>query len=177
MNGYARRTLATVISFCALAAGGCSKTETAQARGRDPAAKRVSIEAVKQESLRRNVDVVGTLAAVDQVTISSEADGKVSRILADLGDRVRAGETIIRLDSEKQQYSSDQQKAALARALAQYGAPDPQHLPDIEKTPDVQKAAAELHQVRQAFERAQELHKRALIPSCLLYTSPSPRDS
>ena len=34
----------------------------------------------------------GTLAAVDQVTISSEADGKVSRILADLGDRVKAGQ-------------------------------------------------------------------------------------
>jgi multidrug efflux pump subunit AcrA (membrane-fusion protein) len=156
--------LATAAAMCALAAGGCSKTETAQARGRETAAKRVIIEPVKQESMRRNVDVVGTLAAVDQVTISSEADGKVSRILADLGDRVRAGDTLIRLDSEKQQYSSDQQKAALARALAQYGAPDPQHLPDIEKTPDVQKAAAELHQVRQAFERAQELHKRALIP-------------
>jgi RND family efflux transporter MFP subunit len=154
--------VATAAAVCALAAGACSKTETAQARGRDTAAKRVSIEPVKQESMRRSVDVVGTLAAVDQVTISSEADGKVSRILADLGDRVKAGETII--DSEKQQYSSDQQKAALARALAQYGAPDPQHLPDIEKTPDVQKAAAELHQVRQAFERAQELHKRALIP-------------
>jgi HlyD family secretion protein len=157
--------LATAAAVCALAASGCSKTETAQASGRrDTAAKKVSVEAVKQESMRRSVDVVGTLAAVDQVTISSEADGKVSRILADLGDRVTAGQTIIRLDSEKQQYSSDQQKAALARTLAQYGAPDPQHLPDIEKTPDVQKAAAELHQVKQAFERAQELHKRALIP-------------
>ena len=159
-----RARLAVAAAVCALAAAGCSKHETAQARGRDTAAKRVSVEAVKQESMRRSVDVVGTLAAVDQVTISSEADGKVSRLLADLGDRVTAGETIIRLDSEKQQYSSDQQKAALARALAQYGAPDPQHLPDIEKTPDVQKAAAELQQVRQAFERAQELHKRTLIP-------------
>jgi multidrug efflux pump subunit AcrA (membrane-fusion protein) len=156
--------LLTIVPLCAIATTGCSKSETAQARGREAAVKRVSIEEVRQESMRRSVEVVGTLAAVDQVTISSEADGKVSRILADLGDRVSAGETIIRLDNEKQQYSSDQQKAALARALAQYGAPDPQHLPEIEKTPDVQKAAAELTQVRQAFERAQELHKRALIP-------------
>jgi len=156
--------LLTIVPLCAIATTGCSKSETAQARGREAAVRRVSIEEVRQESIRRSVEVVGTLAAVDQVTISSEADGKVSRILADLGDRVSAGETIIRLDNEKQQYSSDQQKAALARALAQYGAPDPQHLPEIEKTPDVQKAAAELTQVRQAFERAQELHKRALIP-------------
>ena len=92
------------------------------------------------------VEVVGTLAAVDQVTVSSEADGKVSEILADLGDRVTAGQALNRLDNEKQQYNFDQQKAALARALAQYGAADPQHLPEPEKTPDVQKADAELAQ-------------------------------
>lgn len=159
---FSRLTVIPVV--VAVGTTGCSKADTAQARGRDTAAKRVSVETVRKDSTRRSVDVVGTLAAVDQVTISSEADGKVSRILADLGDRVSAGETVIRLDSEKQQYSSDQQKAALARALAQYGAPDPQHLPDIEKTPDVQKAAAELQQARQAHERAQELQRRALIP-------------
>jgi len=156
--------LTAILVFVAVGTTGCSKGDTAQARGRDTAAKRVSVETVRKESTRRAVDVVGTLAAVDQVTISSEADGTVSRIQADLGDRVSAGETLIRLDNEKQQYSSDQQKAALARALAQYGAPDPQHLPDIEKTPDVQKAAAELQQARQAHERAQELQRRALIP-------------
>jgi len=153
-----------IAALGAVVATGCSKSETAQARGREATAKRVKTEAVRQESVRRSVDVVGTLAAVDQVTISSEADGKVSRILADLGDRVTAGETLVRLDSEKQQYSSDQQKASLARALAQYGASDPQHLPDIEKTPDVQKAAAELQQAKQAYQRAEELQKRALIP-------------
>jgi RND family efflux transporter MFP subunit len=153
----------TIAGVAALAAG-CSKSETAQARSRDAAAKPVKLEQVRQESVRRTVEVVGTLAAVDQVTISSEADGRVSKILADLGDRVSAGQSLIRLDSEKQQYSSDQQKAALAKALAQYGAPDPQHLPEVEKTPDVQKAAAELQQAKLAFARAEELQKRALIP-------------
>jgi HlyD family secretion protein len=106
---------------------------------------------------------VGTLAAVDQVTISSEADGKVSRILADLGDRVKGGQVVIQIDNEKQQYSYQQQQAALARALAQYGATDPQNLPDIEKTPDAQRANADLVQATQAYERATELFKRTLI--------------
>ena len=57
----------------------------------------------------------------------------------------------------------EQQQAALARALAQYGAPDPQHLPDNDKTPEVQKANAELVQATQAFDRATELFKRTLI--------------
>ena len=152
-----------MVSFAAAAAG-CSKTETAQARGRDVAAKTVKVEVVRQETVSRAVEIVGTLAAVDQVTVSSETEGKVSRILADLGDRVTAGQALIQLDNEKQQYNFDQQKAALARALAQYGAADPEHLPDIEKTPDVQKASADLQQAKQAHDRASELFKRMLVP-------------
>jgi RND family efflux transporter MFP subunit len=163
-----RAPFVVVMAVAAFAAGGCSKTDTAQARGREVSAKPVKVEAVRQETVKRTVELVGTLAAVDQVTISSEADGKVSRILADLGDRVTAGQTLIQVDHEKQQYSLEQQKATLARALAQYGAADPQHLPDIEKTPDVQKANADLIQAKQSFDRTSELFKRSLVPKQLL---------
>ncbi|HKB12503.1 MAG TPA: efflux RND transporter periplasmic adaptor subunit [Vicinamibacterales bacterium] len=158
----------TAVALAAASAAACSKGETAQARGREAAAKPVKVEIVKRERVARAVDLVGTLAAVDQVTISSEAEGKVSRILADLGDRVRAGQTLIQVDQEKQQYNFEQQKAALARALAQYGAPDPEHLPEIEKTPDVQKASADLRQAKQAYDRTSELFKRALVPQQML---------
>ena len=124
----------------------------------------MTVEPVRQEMVRRAVEVVGTLAAQDEVTISSQAEGAVSRILADLGDRVHAGDALVELDREKSQYTFDQQKAALARALAKYGAPDTEHLPPIEQTPDVQKAQAELGQARQAWDRADELHKRQLVP-------------
>lgn len=143
---------------------GCSKSPSAQARGRDDAAKPVKIEAVQQETIRRTVEVVGTLAAEDEVTLSSEADGLVARILHDLGDRVKAGEVLVELDREKPQYSLDQARATLQRALAAYGAPDPEHLPAIEKTPDVQKAAADLAQAKQNFQRADELFRRQLVP-------------
>ena len=152
-----------VVAALALGAVACSKSETAQARSGESTAKPVRVEVVRRDSVRRAVDVVGTLAAVDHVTISSEADGKVSRILADLGDRVTAGQVLIKIDNEKQQYTYDQQQAALARALAQYGATDPQHLPEIEKTPDAQRANADLVQATQAFDRASELFKRTLI--------------
>jgi RND family efflux transporter MFP subunit len=148
----------------ALAAAGCSRTQTAQASKRDGDPKPVSVVAVHQASVPRAVDVVGTLAAVDQVTVSSEADGKVEKINADLGDRVRAGQVLIELDNEKQRYAYEQQQAALARALAQYGAPDPKHLPDIEQTPEAKRTQADLAQATQAYERASELFKRTLIP-------------
>jgi RND family efflux transporter MFP subunit len=154
---------AGIATVLVLAAVGCDKSQTADAKARDGVAKPVATTVVVKNSVRRSVDVVGTLTAVDQVTISSEAEGTVRAILADLGDRVKAGQVLIQLDNEKQQYTYQQQQAALARTLAQYGAPDPQHLPEIEKTPDVQKAKADLVQANQALARANELFSRTLI--------------
>ena len=128
------------------------------------AAKPVSVEAVREEQVHRAVEVVGTLAAQEEVTVSSQAEGAVGRIVADLGDHVRAGETLVELDREKAHYRYDQQKAAYERALAKYGVTTPGRLPPIEETPDVQKAAAELAQAQQTFQRAEELQKRQLIP-------------
>jgi multidrug efflux pump subunit AcrA (membrane-fusion protein) len=146
-----------------LATASCGRSQAADAAAGNDGPRQVAITVVARDAVRRAVDVVGTLAAVDQVTISSEADGTVRAILADLGDRVKAGQVLIELDREKQQYTYEQQQAALARALAQYGAPNPQHLPDIEQTPDVQKAKADLVQANQAFARADELFARMLI--------------
>ena len=97
-------------------------------------AKAVDTEPVRREAVNRTVNVSGTLAAENEVTVSSQAEGVVSRILADLGDRVAAGQVLVELDREKLQYNLDQQKAALARSLARYGASEPgqpaAHRPD-----------------------------------------------
>jgi multidrug efflux pump subunit AcrA (membrane-fusion protein) len=159
-----RLSVITTALALALGATGCTKGETAQARGRDEAAKPVKVEPVSEQTVTRSVEIVGTLAAVDEVTVSSEADGVVSKIHHDLGDRVNTGDVLVELDREKAEYNLAQQRAALARTLAQYGAADPQHLPDAQKTPDVQKAAADLAQAKQAFDRASQLFKRTLVP-------------
>ena len=156
------RPLALVVILSAPLAG-CSNADPAQAGASGRQAKQVSVVPVQRDAVRRSVDVVGTLAAVDQVTVSSEADGTVRTILADLGDRVQTGQVLVRLDNERQQYIFQQQQAALARTLAQYGATDPQHLPEPENTPDVRRANAELAQARSAFDRARELFKRELV--------------
>jgi RND family efflux transporter MFP subunit len=158
-----RRISITLLFAGAVAAGACGKTETAQARGAEPKPKTVQTEAVRAESVRRVVEVVGTLAAEDEVTISSQAEGIVRRVLADLGDAVKADQPLIELDHEKLQYSLEQQRATLSRALTKYGASDLNRLPAIEDTPDARRAAAELAQARQAYDRAAELQKRQLI--------------
>jgi RND family efflux transporter MFP subunit len=154
-----------LVGLCAIvpAMAGCTDSSAEQDGGPKQAAKSVKTEAVRQESVRRTLDVVGTLAAEDQVTVSSEVDGVVRRVLADLGDRVAAGQTLVELDREKLQYNLDQQRAAYARSLTRYGASDQKQMPRVEDTPDVRRASAELAQARQGFERATELHRRQLI--------------
>src|SRR5262245_29559777 len=120
---------------------GCSKASTsAEATGRPAPAKAVQTDSVRREEVKRTVNVSGTLAAENEVTVSSQAEGVVSRILADLGDRVSAGQVLVELDREKLEYMLEQQKAALARSLATYGAAEPGKLPPVEQTPDVKRA-------------------------------------
>ena len=138
----------------AVVTSGCADSSAEQAGGAKETPKAVKTDAVRQESVRRTLEVVGTLAAEDQVTVSSEVDGVVRRVLADLGDRVAAGQPLVELDREKLQYSLDQQRAAHARSLTRYGGSDAEHLPRIEDTPDVRRAGAELAQAKQSFERA-----------------------
>ena len=154
-----------VVMACALAVvTACAKGPAAQTRGGDEAALLVKVEPVRHDSVRRSLEVVGTLAAEEEVTVSAQAEGTVSQVLADLGDRVRAGQVLVELDREKGQYAVDQQEASLARALARYGAVDTGHLPPIEQTPDVQRARAELVQAQRVYDRAQELNNRQLVP-------------
>jgi RND family efflux transporter MFP subunit len=153
-----------LVILLALAAG-CSRTP-AQTRGQAAEeARSVRIEPVRAQDIRRPIEIVGTLTADEEVTISAESEGKVARILADLGDRVRGGQVLVALDREKPQYRLEQQRASLARARASYGVADAgSAFPPLDRTPDVQRAAAELAQAEQAHTRAEELHKRSLLP-------------
>jgi RND family efflux transporter MFP subunit len=154
----------TVTLLASTLVGACAEAPAAQKDAKQDAPTAVRTEPVRVESIRRAIEVVGTLAAEDEVTLSAQTEGQVSRIGADLGDRVSAGQSLIELDREKAVYSFDQQAAAFKRALARFGASDIDHLPRIEDTPDVQRAAAELEQAKQVAERAQELGKRQLVP-------------
>ncbi len=154
---------AAVLVSTALAAA-CGGTSSA-AVTKDATPQKIVVTKVESQELRRSIDVVGTLAADEEVTVSSEVEGRVLRIAADLGDGVSAGQALVVLDPEKLQYRLDQQRATLGRAMARYGVADlTAALPAIEVTPDVKRAAAELDLAGQAFRRATELHRQSLLP-------------
>jgi RND family efflux transporter MFP subunit len=150
-------------SLLILALTGCGRTTDAKAPPKEVKIKAVEAEHVRRDTMRRDVEVVGTLAAQDEVTISSQSEGVVLKVLADLGDVVKADQALVELDPEKLRYSLDQQKATLARALTKYGATASGELPAEKDTPDARRAEAELAQARQVRQRARDLYQSKLI--------------
>src|SRR4051794_474375 len=139
------------ILVMALAASGCSRDRSVQAaEAQKPRA--VTVETAQIRDVRRQVDVVGTLAAREEVVVSAEVDGRVARLVHDLGDRVSAREPLIELDSEKLQYRAEGQRAALEQARARYGAPAGADLPPLEDVPSVVSTKAQLADAQQQLD-------------------------
>jgi multidrug resistance efflux pump len=63
--------------------------------------------------VERSVQIVGTLLALDEVTLANELPATIARILVDLGDRVRGGEVLIKLDGREPRLEVERATAIL----------------------------------------------------------------
>ena len=77
-----------------------------------PPPEAVTTIVAKQEKWAGSLDVIGTAAAVQGVTISADLPGTVDRITFESGKRVNAGDVLVELDTR-------QERAQLAAAEAQ----------------------------------------------------------
>jgi multidrug efflux pump subunit AcrA (membrane-fusion protein) len=165
MKDVCRMTTGRVaVSGCALVwllATGCSRPAQGQAGHESRVA--VNVQRVEPVEIRREVEVVGTLAARDEAIVSAEVEARVARLAADMGDRVAAGAPLVVLDAEKLRSRADEQRAALEQTRARYGARGAD-LPPLEQTPDVLSATARLAEAEQQLARARQLASRNLVP-------------
>ncbi|HWQ32897.1 MAG TPA: efflux RND transporter periplasmic adaptor subunit [Blastocatellia bacterium] len=124
----------------------------------------MKILSVEQQQQRRTVEAVGSLFAFDEVTVSSEAEGRVEQVLADVGDRVTKGQVLARISPVEMELSVEQQRAALRQARARLGLNEETgELKDVREAAEVRKAAADLADAEQKFKRAQSLLETGVI--------------
>lgn len=86
---------APVLAMAGCGGGGSSSTVEAKAA---PRVIVVTTEPVDRVEMQRVVEVVGTLKGWDEVTIGSKQTGRVIEVLHDIGDRVKPGEPLVKLD-------------------------------------------------------------------------------
>jgi multidrug efflux pump subunit AcrA (membrane-fusion protein) len=120
---------------------------------------------LRPKQVRRNIESVGSLFPMEEVTVSSEVEGRVEQVLVDVGDRVSAGQPIVRIVPTELQYTADEQKAALQQARARLGiSPEADDLKDVRAAAEVKRAAADLADAEQKYRRAKTLFEQSLIP-------------
>jgi membrane fusion protein (multidrug efflux system) len=161
---------AVLFTVLTVGASACNRDRGAQAAEAQKT-RAVRTEAAQIRDVRRQVDVVGTLAAREEVVVSAEVDGRVARLAHDLGDRVSSGDALIELDQEKLQYRAEAQRAALEQARARYGAASDGDLPPLDQVPTVVSTSAQMSDAQQQLERAKNLASRNLVSRSDLETA------
>lgn len=112
-----RKTIATAALLAALLAG-CTEAPPPAATAPRP----VKLERLTTAATDATQTFVGTLRARQRAELGFEQPGRIAAILVDVGDRVRAGQVLARLDAAPAQWRLDKAQAdrsAAAAALAE----------------------------------------------------------
>src|SRR5712691_2031606 len=145
IHGFWRAKRLPCIVVCALGVlAGCTRQPAVQAK-QDSSPIPVKTTSVAIKKLQRDVESVGTLFPYEEVTISSEIDGRVVEVGADLGDAVKKDQPLVRVSDEDQPYLLAQNEAQLRQSLERLGLKDEkERVVDIKPPPDVRRAQADL---------------------------------
>ena len=154
-----------ILCCCSLSFASCSKTSGKQVDAASNRPLSVRVLPVEERQIRRNVEAVGSLFPLEEVTVSSEVEGRVEQVLVDVGDHVSAGQTIVKVVPTELQLTLDQQRASLQQARARLGLPDnTEEFKDVRTAAEVKKAAADLADAEQKYKRAKTLFEQGLTP-------------
>jgi len=151
-----------LLSFGALVIAACNRQPTVQAKP-DSGPIKVRVAAVVTKQLQRDVEAVGSLFPYEEVIISSEIDGRVEQVKADLGDRVTQGEILVQVSDEEQRYLLAQHEAQLRQSLERLGLKNENDkVKDIKETPEVRRAQADLFEAEQHYKRMRRLVEQSI---------------
>lgn len=160
------RSLSVAVLFLLVSGfASCSRTSGKAVDSASPRAVSVRVLPVELKQIRRNIESVGSLFPFDEVTVSSEVEGRVEQVLVDVGDHVSAGQTIVKVVPTELQLTLDQQRASLQQARARLGLSEKgEDLKDPRNAAEVKKAAADLADAEQKYLRAKTLFEQGLLP-------------
>jgi RND family efflux transporter MFP subunit len=160
----ARKRFATVTAAAAFFAAGCSKSPSASVLGDAAHPTPVQFYTVAEETARRRIQAVGSLYPFEESTLSSQVEGRVAQVLADVGDNVKEGQALITIDPQELQFEVDRQRGLVTQVRAQLGiGPDEPPPTDPKKIAAVQRAEADLFDADHKYSRAQQMYKDKLI--------------
>jgi RND family efflux transporter MFP subunit len=107
------------IALAALPMGCGKKEEAAQKKAAETVA--ISLAPARQQSVQRTIDVVGTLYGDEEAQISAKVAGRITKLMADVGDHVDAGATLAQVDPTDYDLVRRSVETSLQQSLAKLG--------------------------------------------------------
>ena len=141
------------------AIAGCEKPEAKLVVQRDTTPLAVQLEKVRTQSMQRSVEVVGSLWANEEATISAKVAGRIAAIYKDMGEAVEGDEVLGQIEKKDYELGVNQKDLAMREALAKVGLKE---LPaadfELEKVPTVERAKLQTENADAKLRRGQQLH-------------------
>ena len=81
----------------------------------------VHVYTVAEETAQRRVQASGSLFPFEESILSAQVEGRISQVLADVGDTVKEGQPLIVLDPQELQFEVDRQRGIVTQVRAQLG--------------------------------------------------------
>jgi membrane fusion protein (multidrug efflux system) len=152
-----------MVSLLAAVSFGCAGGRAGEdpQGGHDPVQAR--LVPVVSRDLQRTVESVGSLFPFEEVTVSSEVEGRVDEVYVDVGDAVARGRPLVKILPVELGLSLDEQRAALRQIEARLAPAGGGVLQEPGDAAVVKKAGADRTDAEQKYRRAKELLAQGLI--------------
>jgi len=149
-------SVAIVFSAC----GRKEATPEARAEGKPAVTPTPPVEvttaAAISRGLQRSVEVVGSLAADEEVVVSAQAPGELAALNVDFGSFVAQGQVIAQIDQRDAKLRVEQAEATLKQTMARLGMKESAVF-DPEQNADVRVAKAQLDWTKMDLDRNTKL--------------------
>jgi RND family efflux transporter MFP subunit len=128
---------------------------------------------VQRISIQREIDLAGSLISPNQAKVSSEVAGVVQQIPVELGQEVKAGQAVAKLDPQELNLALQRAKSQLRQTEAQLGIDGARvkEPPPDEQISSVRLAIANRDDAQAQLRRAQKLRSQNLLSQADLDTA------
>jgi RND family efflux transporter MFP subunit len=128
-----------------------------------PTSVDVAIAPAVTRNLQRDVEVVGSFAADEEVVVSAQAAGELSQLNVDFGGYVSQGQVIATIDQRDAKLKVEQAEATLKQTVARLGMKEGEKF-DSDQNADVRVAKSQLDWAKLELDRSVKLIEKGDSP-------------
>jgi RND family efflux transporter MFP subunit len=155
----------SIVGLTAIITTGCSheapKAASETKAAAEPRVVPVTVTVVTERAIQRTIEVVGTFHGMEEVTVSSKAAGRITKILHDVGDTVKAGDELLEIDDIDYRLAVEEAARSLESELAKLGlAKLPSGQVNIDELPSVIRNQALTENAKRKYQRADSLRAK-----------------